>query len=139
MKATALLMSTLMLVTACGPGGPLRPASNATPLVPAAAVQRGSIQQSINTSAEVRAKAQITVQPQASGQLRQVFVDVGSAVHAGDVLAQLDTDTPQLTMLQARANLAAAQAKLAAVQAGARPDDVTQAEESSRSRRSARS
>jgi hypothetical protein len=61
MKATALLASTLILMTACGPGGPLRPASNATPLVPAAAVQRGPIQQSINTSAEVRAKAQITV------------------------------------------------------------------------------
>lgn len=97
--------------------------------VPAASAQRGDIQQTLTYSGDVRAKDQITVLPKASGRVQQVLVDIGSSVHAGDVVAELEQDSPEIAVLQARANLAAAQAKLATIQAGARPDDVAAAGE----------
>src|SRR5579864_22726 len=97
--------------------------------VPAATAQRGNIQQTLTYSGNVQARDQITVLPKASGRVQQVLVDVGSTVHAGDVLAQLEQDSPEIAVLQARANLAAAQSKLATVQAGGKADDVTAAQE----------
>jgi multidrug efflux pump subunit AcrA (membrane-fusion protein) len=57
-------------------------------------------------------KEQITVLPKATGRVQCVLVDVGDAVHTGDLLAELEQDTPSIQLAQARANLEAAQAKL---------------------------
>src|SRR6195256_3848738 len=97
--------------------------------VPAAAAQRGEIQQTVAYSGDVRAREQITVLPKASGRVQSVLVDIGTPVHAGDVLAELEQDSPEIQVLQARANLAAAQAQLATVQSGAKPDDVAVSQE----------
>jgi len=102
---------------------------NTALVVPASTVQRSDIQQTITYSGDVRAKDQITVFPKASGRVQRVLVDTGSPVHAGDVLAELEQDSPEIQVLQARANLAAAQAKLATIQAGPKADDVTAAQE----------
>src|SRR5438132_14128995 len=88
--------------------------------VPAAAAQRGDIQQTVAYSGDVRAREQITVLPKASGRVKSVLVDLGSPVKAGDVLAELEQDPPEIQVLQARATVAAAQAKLATIQAGAK-------------------
>src|SRR5207248_3024742 len=93
------------------------------------AVQRGDIQQTLTYSGDVRAKDQITVLPKASGRVQNVLVDIGTSVHAGDVLAELEQDSPEIAVLQARANLAAAQSKLATVRAGGKADDVAAAQE----------
>ncbi|HET6320322.1 MAG TPA: efflux RND transporter periplasmic adaptor subunit [Chloroflexota bacterium] len=105
------------------------PQSTGLPEVPAARVERGPIAQTLSYSGEVRAREQITVLPKASGRVQRVVVDTGSVVQAGDVLAELDRDTPVIQTLQARAALAAASAKLAQMQAGPRPADVTAAQE----------
>src|SRR5207237_2994205 len=120
------------LVVACGPVS-MPGASTGVQVpaisVPAAAAQRGEIRQTLSYSGDVRAREQITVLPKASGRVQKVLVDIGSAVHAGDVVAELEQDSPEIQVLQARANLAAAQAKLATVQAGGKPDDITAAQE----------
>src|SRR5712691_9879238 len=97
--------------------------------IPAATAQRGQIQQTAAYTGDVRAREQLTVLPKASGRVQRVLVDIGSPVHAGDVLAELEQDSPEIQVLQARANLASAQAKLATIQAGAKPDDVAAAQE----------
>src|SRR5437867_6313832 len=97
--------------------------------VPAAAAQRGEIRQTLSYSGDVRAREQITVLPKASGRVQRVLVDIGSPVHAGDVLAELEQDSPEIQVLQARANLAAAQAKLATIQSGGKVDDIAAAED----------
>src|ERR1700694_1097105 len=134
MNRLTVVASTLtlgLLAAACGPlastGAP--PQAQAIS-VPAVAVQRGEIQQTIAYSGDVRAREQITVLPKASGRVKSVLVDLGSPVKAGDVLAELEQHSPEIQVLQARANLAAAQAKLATIQAGAKPDDVAVAQES---------
>jgi RND family efflux transporter MFP subunit len=97
--------------------------------VPATAAERGEIQQTLSLSGDVRAQDQITVLPKASGRVEDVLVDVGSAVHAGDTIARLESDDPDLAVLQARAALSAAEAKLSTVEAGGKADDVTAAQE----------
>jgi RND family efflux transporter MFP subunit len=135
MKHLKLVLASAGVVafaTACGPlaaPGSSTAAQSQALSVPAAAAQRGDIQQTLSYSGDVRARDQITVLPKATGRVQKVTVDIGSSVHAGDVVAELEQDSPEIQVLQARANLAAAQAKLATIQAGARPDDVAAAQE----------
>jgi multidrug efflux pump subunit AcrA (membrane-fusion protein) len=91
------------------------------------AVDRRAIQQRINAGGIVQARAPVNVQPETSGRVREVAVDVGAEVHAGDVIARLQDDSARLAVNQARANVLSAQAKSSTVEAGARPDDVAQA------------
>jgi multidrug efflux pump subunit AcrA (membrane-fusion protein) len=130
--ASAVVASSLV-VAGCGMLTATGASTSATQtqalVVPAAAAQRGEIQQTVAYSGDVRAKEQITVLPKASGRVQRVLVDVGTPVHSGDVLAELEQESPEIQVLQARANLAAAQAKLANIQAGARVDDVAAAQE----------
>ncbi|TME96734.1 MAG: efflux RND transporter periplasmic adaptor subunit [Chloroflexi bacterium] len=132
-KLIGAILGSTLFVAGCGPlavPGTSTTASQPQALtVPAAAAQRGEIRQTLSYSGDVRAREQITVLPKASGRVQRVLVDIGSPVHAGDVLAELEQDSPEIQVLQARANLAAAQAKLATIQSGAKPDDVTAAQE----------
>src|SRR5438067_6696091 len=133
LKVIGAIVGSTLFVAGCGPlavPGTSTTASQPQALtVPAAAAQRGEIRQTLSYSGDVRAREQITVLPKASGRVQRVLVDIGSPVHAGDVLAELEQDSPEIQVLQARANLAAAQAKLATIEAGAKPDDVAAAEE----------
>ena len=131
LKVVAGILVSSLLVAGCGPLTNTGASSAQAPAVsvPAVAVQRGEIQQTIAYSGDVRAREQITVLPKASGRVQSVLVDVGTPVHAGDVLATLEQESPEIQVLQARANLAAAQAKLSTIQAGAKPDDVAAADE----------
>src|SRR5438552_14915627 len=124
------VLASTLVVAGCAPlAAPGASSQAQTITVPAASAQRGDIQQTVAYSGDVRAREQITVLPKASGRVQRVLVDLGSQVHAGDVLAELEQDSPEIQVLQARANLAAAQAKLATIQAGAKPDDVAAAQE----------
>jgi HlyD family secretion protein len=128
MKANSLYGSVLcvaLLLTGCS----RCPAAALPAEVPAVIVQRGPFQQLVRTTGNVVASAQAVIQPQVSGRIQQVMVDIGTEVDPGDVVAQLDSDAAQIAVLQARASPASAQAKLRTVQAGARAEEVTQAAE----------
>src|SRR3982750_2112395 len=133
LKVIGAIVGSAVFAAGCGPlavPGTSSTASQVPALsVPAVAAQRGEIKQTLSFSGDVRAREQITVLPKASGRVQRVLVDIGSPVHAGDLLAELEQDSPEIQVLQARANLAAAQAKLATIQAGAKPDDVAAAQE----------
>ena len=127
----ALIGATLL--AACGQTPAAAPAAPRTVSAPAVAVSaeaahRGDIQQTLAYSGEIRARQQISILPKASGRVEQLLVDIGSEVKAGDTLAVLDQDNPQMQVLQARAALAQAQARLAGLQAGPRSEDVAAAQ-----------
>jgi RND superfamily putative drug exporter len=130
--AAAGVAAGSLLLGACSPravaptGG--TPASPRATNVSAVTVERGDIQQTLNLSGDLRATEQVNVSPKASGRLEQVLVDTGASVKAGDVIAQLDQDGPQVQLQQAQAALAAANAKLAQLESGARPEDVAAAQ-----------
>jgi len=67
------------------------------------------------------------VAPEVSGRIAEMLVDRGNAVQAGGVLVRLDDTVLQSQRLEAQAGLAAAQANLAHVLAGARPEAVAAA------------
>jgi len=92
--------------------------------------------------AEVRVKDQVSLVPKVSGRLKELRVQVGDKVKAGDVIAVFDDSSQQAGLAQAQAQLGtaqaqlataqaqlgAAQANLANVQAPARPVDLAQAQ-----------
>lgn len=100
------------------------------PIIPVAAapVERGDVQQSLAYSGDIRASGQITVFAKGTGRVERVLVDVGSRVSAGDKLADLDADSASFQLMQARAALTAAEAKLAQARSGGKAEDVAAAQ-----------
>src|SRR5512133_251711 len=113
---------------------PAQPAVDKAPVAASQAVSvktspvtQGAISVALSYAGDVKAASQVSVLPKASGTIDRLGVDVGSKVKKGDVIAELDSASQQTAVAQARANLAAAQARLASLQEGARPEAVAQA------------
>src|SRR5690606_35131900 len=77
-----------------------------------AEVSRGTIRKIVSTSGPVRAVVTVSIGSQLSGQIEKVNVDFNSEVKAGDELATLDDKTFASRVVQAKADLAAAEAAL---------------------------
>ncbi len=71
---------------------------------------------------------EISITAEVGGRIEKVWVEEGDQVEEGATLIALDADLLEAQMRQAEAALAAAQANLARVEAGARPEEVRQAE-----------
>jgi HlyD family secretion protein len=70
---------------------------------------------------------EVTIASESSGRIAEMMVDRGDTVQRGDVLVRLDGAVLQSQRLEAEAGLAAAQANLDRVQAGARPEEIAAA------------
>jgi len=81
----------------------------------------------VRVSGQVEA-TDVQVAPQVGGRLVDLRVAEGDRVRAGDVLAALDTADAELALARVRADEQQAQAQLRLLQAGARPEDIRQAE-----------
>lgn len=95
--------------------------------VKTAQVVQGKVAASLTYSGDVRAVSQVAVLPKASGRIERLLVDVGSVVKKGDTIAELDAASMRAQVAQARANLAAATAKLASMESGSRAEQIAQA------------
>ena len=71
---------------------------------------------------------EVQVSPEVGGRIVELRVAEGDRVKAGDVIATLDTKDAELQIGRARADRAAAEAQLHLLEAGARSEDVRQAE-----------
>ncbi len=71
---------------------------------------------------------EVMVAPEVSGRIAAMLVERGDAVQAGDVLVRLDDALLQNQRLEAEAGLAAAQANLERVLAGARSEEIAAAQ-----------
>jgi HlyD family secretion protein len=71
---------------------------------------------------------EVQVAPEVGGRILELRVDEGDRVNAGDPIATLDTRDIELQIGRARAERAAAAAQLHLFEAGARVEDVRQAE-----------
>lgn len=89
-----------------------------------AVVERGDMLVTVSASGHIRPAAQADLSFAASGQVAEVLVEVGDEVEAGDVLVRLDAERLNLEVDRARANLAAAEAQLAKLRAGAQAEEV---------------
>jgi ABC exporter DevB family membrane fusion protein len=70
----------------------------------------------------------VAVSSRVSAQVDEVLVNEGDEVQAGQIIAKLDSKELEAQVAQASANLTAAQAKLAGIKVGNRPQQIAQAE-----------
>ena len=102
------LISSLLLLTACKDEPLAEPARPALVVQPGAGIASASVY-----SGEVRALEEPQLSFRISGKIAKRFVDVGTAVKAGQPLAQLDSSDVNLQAQSAQAALASAQSDLA--------------------------
>jgi multidrug efflux pump subunit AcrA (membrane-fusion protein) len=112
------------------PGGQGAPGGQRQIAVPVnvASVSRGGIASTLTYSGNIQSRASVNVLPRATGRIEQLYVDVGSRVNAGDTIAVLDRSQLEAQVRQAEGALQSSQARLALLQAGARPEDVQAAQ-----------
>lgn len=102
------LISSLLLLTACKDEPLAEAARPALVVQPGAGIASASVY-----SGEVRALEEPQLSFRISGKIAKRFVDVGTAVKAGQALAQLDSSDVNLQAQSAQAALASAQSDLA--------------------------
>ena len=93
-----------------------------------AVVERGTLLVTVSASGNVEPEAQSPLTFDVPGRVVQVLVEVSDDVKAGDPLARVNDEQLVLQVQQAQAAVAAAQAQLALVKAGARPEEIAVAE-----------
>lgn len=115
-----------------------RPTVEAKP-VRVAVVERGDIEQSLEITGTLEAERRADVASKLTGKVDRVFAVEGRSVAASQVLAVLDQKDYRAQIAQAEAGVRAAsanvggsRARLAALRAGSRPQELRQAEQSVR-------
>jgi len=93
-----------------------------------AVVERGTVLAAVSASGSVEPQARVGLAFEVPGRVAEVSVEMGDMVEAGDVLARLESEQLALQVHQAQAALASAEARLAQLRAGARPEEVAAAE-----------
>ena len=93
-----------------------------------ARVARGDLSGVLLYAGDLRPKQGATVSARVTGRLERLYVEPGSRVREGDTLAELDRAALEVQVVQNQANLAAAEARLAGLQAGDGPDERAEAE-----------
>jgi len=71
---------------------------------------------------------EVYVAPEVAGRILEVRVNEGDRVNAHDVIARLDTRDTELQIQRTRAERSGADAQLRLLRAGARPEDIRQAD-----------
>ena len=79
-------------------------------------VSRGDVSSTVSSSGTVVSPSDIALAPSTSGTLAKLNVKVGDSVHAGELLAQMDTTSLKSAVAQAEGSLVQAQANLTNVQ-----------------------
>lgn len=82
-----------------------------------ASVERGDIAKSVVATGRIEPISKVEIKSKANGIVKEIAVEVGDRVTAGQVLAELDKDNLEARLREARAALAGAQASVAAAEA----------------------
>jgi HlyD family secretion protein len=96
-------------------------------IVPSVACREPEPSNTIRVSGHVEA-TEVRVASDVGGRLIELRVMEGDRVAAGDLIGRLDATDTELQIARARADRAAAEAQLRALQVGARPEEIRQAQ-----------
>ena len=91
-------------------------------------VQPGEMKTFLTVTGLVEPEETVRVNAKIMGQVKEVLVTEGEEVKKDDILIRLDDEQIHLQIAQAKATLDSAQASLEKVKAGARPQEINQAE-----------
>ncbi len=106
-KATYVLTAAIcsgLLCTACGSSKPVGAAAqNAVAIaVETEEIAAQSIERYVNISSKISAEQEISIIPQASGTVKNLYVSLGDAVQAGQILFEVDDTNAQIKVQQAQ-------------------------------------
>jgi len=124
--ATPVLVVCLVTLGLAACGNPMAPTA-----VPGLVADASFLSESadiVSASAVVVPMREAVLSIRASGRLEEILVAKGQEVSAGQELARVETRDLGQALSEAEAGLQAAQASLAKVKAGARPQEITTAE-----------
>ncbi len=97
--------------------------------VTVATVETSSVNRTLEATGSVAAYEMIPVSAQATGlQIKEILLDRGDFVKAGQLMARLDDSVLQAQLTQAKASAAQAEARLAELKTGTRKEEIAQAE-----------
>lgn len=82
----------------------------------------------ISANGTVRPIETVNLSPKAAGILAELYVEQGDQVEQGQIIARMESADVEPQLMQARASVAQAEARLAELQAGNRAEEVAQAE-----------
>ena len=82
----------------------------------------------LDTSGYLMAQTKVQMLPKIPGTILELHIDEGTKVKKGDLLIQLDAEEFAADLAASKASLAQAKARLDELVAGARPDEIHQAE-----------
>ena len=91
-------------------------------------VMRGDLNGLLMYAATLQTKGEVAITPRVVAPLSHLDVDLGSRVRAGDTLAELDHTDLDQRVLETQAAQANAEAKLAALKAGPKPEVLAAAQ-----------
>jgi HlyD family secretion protein len=104
-------------------------ASTSGQSVTVAKVETSSVNRTLEATGSVAAGEMVPVSSQATGlQIKDILVDEGDIVKAGQVMARLDDSVLQAQLAQAKASVAQAEARLTELRAGSRKEEIAQAQ-----------
>ena len=95
-----------------------------TPTYETITVERGTLTQEVNVTGNVTPIQSATLAFEKGGKIKKIYTDVGKQVFVGQVLAETDNAELGAGILDAQANLAAENAKLAELRRGSRPEEL---------------
>ncbi len=99
------------------------------PKIKTAAVQRGNMVARVTNTGSVQPKTAVQIKSNVGGEIVRLAVKEGDWVRKGDLLVELDTTNLENKFSQAKADLEVAKAKLSALLAGERPQEIDGARE----------
>jgi multidrug efflux pump subunit AcrA (membrane-fusion protein) len=123
-----ILLIVFLVGCAKKPAAPAGGAPGAPPpvTVTAVTVEQGAIAESATFVGNIRWGRRVTLQALLSGTLDETTLGPGSTFAQGDVLAKVDPTDYELAIQEAQAGLAQAEARLAELNAGTRPEILAQ-------------
>lgn len=91
-------------------------------------VETERVQDTSEFVGSIEAPRGVLIKPEIDGRITQILVQDGARVQQGQVIIRLDSDSTEASRMQAKANLDRAQARLAELEAGTRPEEIALAE-----------
>jgi HlyD family secretion protein len=111
MKKRALISTVVLMVVAVGLFVTFRQKGNGVQFK-SEKITRGNIQATVTATGTVNAVTTVLVGTQVSGRIKQIYVDFNSLVKKGHLIAQIDPETFEAQLEQAKANLLSAKANV---------------------------
>jgi RND family efflux transporter MFP subunit len=107
------------------PAGAMKPQGFPVKL---ATLETETLQETEEFSSRLEAPRGVDIKPETEGRISEILVREGDKVQQGQVLVRLNTDETEAQMMQAKAGLDRAKARLAELEAGSRPEEIAEAE-----------